>query len=212
MSACGNKGLQLKVCDIAQCEGACCYDGVYLLPSEETFLRELVALVPELRAKLPEEFIVDGYWEGERQGRKTATRPHDYKSPDYPAHFARTRCVFADEVGLCELEKLARGRGQHPWTFKPTTCWMFPLQDDAGEPAEPVRDAKDDPYYSKEYPGYASCVSCGRHDANGQPWREALQKEVAYLESAVQLPILGSAGNSAAELLAAGIPGKKNPT
>jgi hypothetical protein len=203
--------LKLSACDVRGCEARCCYDGVYLLPAEEAFLRELVQCVPQLRAALPAEFIVDGYWGGEHMGRKTATRPHEYRSPDYPAHFARTRCVFADDVGFCELEKFARGRGQHPWTFKPTTCWMFPLQDDAGEPAAPVRSEADDPYHTPEYPGYATCVPCGHQDPRGKPWREALRNEIAYLQQAPQLPLLGTPGHTVAELLAASDATKKNP-
>lgn len=210
----GNGPLKLKVCDITQCEGRCCYDGVYLLPAEEEFLRELVAKVPALAAKLPSEFIVDGYWNGERMGRKTATRPEQYQSADFPAHFTRTRCVFGDSQGFCELEKFARGRGQHPWSYKPTTCWMFPLEDEDGEPVEPVRGPEDDPYRRPDYPGYASCVPCGRHDPAGVPWRQALAREISYFEGATQLPLLGTPGHTVDELLAAGnadAPGKKNP-
>lgn len=204
MSAAAGGPLKLSVCDVRQCEGRCCYDGVYLLPAEEDFLRELVARVPELAARLPEEFIVDGWWGGKRLGRKTATRPVDYQAADFPAHFTRTRCVFSDAAGYCELEKFARARGQHPWTFKPATCWMFPLQDEDGEPAQPVHGVDDDPYVTEDYPGYASCVSCGRHDPAGKPWRQALAREIEYLESAPQLPLLGSPGHSVTELLAAG--------
>jgi hypothetical protein len=203
--------LRLSACDVHQCEGRCCYDGVYLQATEEKFLNELVAQLPQLRAELPDEFIVDGYWSGELMGRKTATRPQEYRSPDFPAHFTRTRCVFSDEVGFCKLEKFARANGQHPWTYKPTTCWMFPLQDDDGVPAAPVRGKADDPYCTPEYPGYASCIPCGRHDPQGKPWREALHKEIEYLEQAQQLPVLGSPGNSVTELLAAASAGKKNP-
>jgi hypothetical protein len=208
--------LRLSVCDIRQCEGRCCYDGVYLLPAEEEFLRDLVARVPALAAVVPAEFIVDGWWGGKYLGRKTATRPVDYKAADFPAHFTRTRCVFSDAAGYCELEKLARSRGQHPWTFKPTTCWMFPLQDEDGAVAEPVRGPADDPYVTADYPGYASCVSCGRHDPAGTPWRQALAREIDYLESAPQLPLLGAPGNTVQELLGRGtdaqrLADKKNP-
>jgi hypothetical protein len=202
MSGARGGPLKLSVCDIRQCEGRCCYDGVYLLPAEEQFLRELVARVPELAAKLPAEYIVDGWWGGKHLGRKTATRPVEYKAADFPAHFTRTRCVFSDAVGYCELEKFARSRGQHPWAFKPATCWMFPLQDDNGEPAEPVRGPEDDPYVAPDYAGYASCVACGKHDPAGRPWRQALAREITYLEAARQLPLLGSPGHSVAELLA----------
>jgi hypothetical protein len=205
-------GLRLSGCDIRQCEGRCCYDGVYLQDGEETFLRELVSKVPALKALVPDDFVVDGYWQGEFKGRKTATRPAEFQSADFPAHFTRTRCVFGDKQGFCELEKFARERGQHPWTFKPTTCWMFPLQDVDGKPAAPVRNAVNDPNYSAEYPGYASCLPCGRHEPGGRPWRESLRKEIGYLKRAAVLPVLGSVRNSVDELLAQGqLPGKKNP-
>jgi hypothetical protein len=140
----------------------------------------------------------------------------DYRAADFPAHFARTRCVFSDAAGYCELEKFARSRGQHPWTFKPATCWMFPLQDENGEPAEPVRGPEDDPYITADYAGYASCVSCGRHDPAGAPWQQVLAREIAYLEAAPQLPLLGAPGRTVEELLANGEVGqrttdKKNP-
>jgi hypothetical protein len=119
--------------------------------------------------------------------------------------------VFADEAGLCELEKFARANDQHPWTFKPTTCWMFPLQDEDGEPAEPVRGTDDDPYRTESYAGYASCVPCGRHDAHGAPWRNTLQQEIQYLQQAANLPLLGTPGHTVDELLARIALAKKNP-
>lgn len=207
--------LKLAVCDIRECEGRCCYDGVYLLAGEEDFLRELVARVPALAARLPAEFIVDGWWDGQYLGRKTATRPVDYRAADYPAHFTRTRCVFSDAAGYCELEKFARSRGQHPWAFKPATCWMFPLQEEDGRACEPVRDRDGDPFVTENYCGYASCVACGRHDAQGVPWKQALAREIAYLEAATQFPLLGSPGHTVEELLEQGTSGadeaKKTP-
>jgi hypothetical protein len=195
--------LRLSNCDVTVCEAMCCYDGAYIEPQEEAFLHELVRRLPALQARLPAEYIVDGHWGGESLGRKTATRAHDYTNPAYPAHFARTRCVFADAQGFCELEKLARSRGQHPWTFKPSVCWLFPLHQEDGTPEPPPLKPRDDPYREPGYPGYSTCVSCGRHDSKGQPWRNALTAELAYLAKAQQLPLLGSPGNSVEELLGA---------
>lgn len=172
------------------------------MPGEEAFLRELVSKVPALREALPEEFIIDGWWDGELLGRKTATRPHEYRSPDFPAHFTRTRCVFADGQGYCRLESFARQRGQHPWTFKPATCWLFPLQEQDGKPESPVRRSSDDPFRTEGYPGYANFVPCGTHDQKGAPWRKALAAEIRYLGQAASLPLLGSPGHSVNELLA----------
>jgi hypothetical protein len=201
--------LRLCNCDVRQCEAMCCYDGAFLDPEEEQFLHELVAKVPALRAHLPAEYIVDGYWDGEFLGRKTATRPQEYHNPQFPAHFTRTRCVFADEIGLCTLEKFARVRGQHPWTFKPSVCWLFPMQESDGEAEAPVADPREDPFQLPGYPGYETVVPCGRHDPAGRPWTEALAGERAWLAQAQQLPLLGSPGNSVDELLAAGAPKKR---
>jgi Protein of unknown function (DUF3109) len=203
--------LRLSPCDVRQCEARCCYDGAYIEPAEEAFLVELVDQLPDLKAHLPDHFIIDGYWDGEKMGRKTATRSHDYRSADFPAHFAHTRCVFADAEGFCELEKLARSRGQHPWTFKPATCWLFPLHEEAGAPMAPVSGPADDPYRSDDYPGYSPFVPCGRHDDKGRPWREALSSELSYLRNAAVIPLLGSAGHEVEDLLHANQQGKKNP-
>lgn len=197
----GCGGPRLAGCDIHRCEGRCCYDGVYLMQGEEPFLRELVARVPRLAAHLPREFIVDGWWEGQMLGRKTATRPQEYHAPDFPAHFTRTRCVFSDAVGFCELEKLARSRGQHPWTFKPAMCWMFPLQGEEDDPEPPPMTVEEDPYRTERYPGYSAFVPCGMHQPQGRPWREALAGEIDYLARAARIPLLGTPGHTVAELL-----------
>ena len=174
--------LKLKNCDIHACEALCCHDGVYLEPADEAALRAVVDSEPGLRAKLPPVYVVEGHWNGEHLGRKTATRPHAYRNPAFPAHFPRTRCVFADDVGFCELEKLARERGEHPWKYKPFTCWMFPLEEEDGQAVPPPARAADDPYRAPGYPGYVSVVPCGRHDAAGKPWRQALEQELHYFQ------------------------------
>ena len=184
----------------------CCHDGAYLEPQEEQFLHELLAKVPQLQAKLPAT-VYRGRLLGRRAlGRKTATRPHEYRNPQFPAHFTRTRCVFADGSGFCTLEKFARSRGQHPWTFKPSVCWLFPMQETEGQAEAPVADPREDPFQLPDYPGYETVVPCGRHDPAGRPWQQALAGERAWLAQAKVLPILGSPGHSVDELLAAAPP------
>ena len=175
--------LKLQRCDIGKCEAMCCHDGVYLEPAEEAALRAIVEREPALRARLPGEYIVEGHWNGEHLGRKTATRPHDYRNPEYPSHFPRTRCVFADEAGYCELEKLARSRDEHPWKYKPFTCWMFPLEATGRRTVPPPARAAEDPYRSQGYDGFVSRVPCGRHDPDGEPWRSVLEKELHYFHA-----------------------------
>jgi len=184
--------LRLKTCDLRACEAMCCHDGVYLDEGEERRLRALVERTPALRAHLPEEYIVEGWWNGERLGRKTATRPHSYRNPRWPEHFPRTRCVFADEAGLCELQKLGVQQQQHRWRYKPFTCWMFPLDEQEGEAVAPDAAAQDDPHNVPGYPGYVSVVPCGRHEPQGEPWRLALAGELQRYEEVRGQADLGS--------------------
>lgn len=175
-------GLRLKRCDIKTCEGMCCYDGVYLTNEEEHDLLKLVEQHPEILQKLPVEFIVDGYWQGRYLGRKTAIRPYQYQNENFPAHFTKTKCVFSDSNGFCELEKLGGASGVHPWKYKPSACWLFPLSLKDGEPAAPPSSPMDDPYRADDYPGYVTAVPCGQQDPDGMPWEEALSREIRYFK------------------------------
>jgi hypothetical protein len=190
--------LRLKTCDIDACEAMCCHDGVYLDGGEEARLRRLVERTPQLRARLPAEFVVEGWWNGRHLGRKTATRPYAYRNAGFPAHFPRTRCVFADTAGLCELQKLATSRGLHPWHYKPFTCWMFPLDEARGKAVPPSPDPKSDPHRVNGYAGYVSVVPCGRHDPDGRPWRVALARELQRFEEVKGLPDFGSVAEDGA--------------
>ena len=189
-----DNALRLKACDISRCEAMCCHDGVHLDEGEERRLRALVEHTPALRARLPAEYVVDAWIEGEYAGRKTAVRAHDYRNPAWPAHFPRTRCVFADEAGMCELQKLGLARRQHPWRYKPFTCWMFPLGLDAetGAVEQPEVDAADDPSAGPGYPGFVSVMPCGRHDPQGEPWWQVLSGELARYAEVGGLPGHGS--------------------
>ncbi len=54
-------------------------------------------------------------------------------------------------------------------------------------------------------------MPCGRHDAQGLPWRDTLQQEIHYLQQAADLPLLGTPGHTVDDLLARIGPAKKNP-
>jgi hypothetical protein len=168
--------LRLKRCDAAKCESMCCYDGVWLQVEEDQRLTALVTEIPALASHHP--CIVDA----PDGGRKTSTRQHEYKNADYPAHFAGTRCVFADASGLCQLETLARTREVHPWTYKPKACWMFPLTLRNGSLVSPPIKVEDDPCRSPGYPGFVTSVSCGKHTPDGEAWKDVLADEINYYE------------------------------
>jgi hypothetical protein len=195
----------LERCEIQVCEAMCCHDGVYLLAGEEAYLDAIVTEFPEHFAAIETPHVIDapapnaiGISE-----RKTAVRPHSYKQNDFPAHFPRTRCVFADASGLCVLETLARDLNIHPWTFKPSACWMFPLQIIAGEPAPPPAGAADDPAGSgPQYPGYSAYTHCGRVRASGRPWYEVLREEITFFEAASSVPVWALSGNTIQQIIA----------
>lgn len=182
----------LKQCNLNECEARCCYDGVYLLDGEEERIRAAVKTDPEFFKQLPENFIVDGAWH-DLSGRKTATRAHDFKHPEFPAHFTRTRCVFCAPDHRCLLQVFSVKQGLHKWAFKPTACWMFPMQlKNGGQPAPPPGPGEPDPdCLGPEYPGYPTFVPCGQCRPDGLPWQEVLGEEIAFYEATGgELPIL----------------------
>ncbi len=173
----------LSACDLNRCQAQCCYDGVYLREGEEEKLKRIVAGAPEF-FDLPDEWIVDGYWKGAFDGRKTATRPHQFTSPDVPAHLDETRCVFCDNDHKCRLQRLAVERGVHKWAYKPRACWLFPLTEREGELLPPPGPGAPDPDdLGPDYPGYVKFVGCGRHRQNGQRWSESLAEEIEYWQN-----------------------------
>ncbi len=202
-NGCSEKGkCRLARCDIESCEAMCCYDGAYLLEGEERYLNEIVAFSPEDFQDLPGDFLVDGYWEGRFIGRKTAVKPHSYRATDYPTHFAATRCVFADEKGFCKLQKLGEKVGIHPWTFKPSACWLFPLKIADGRPVPPPKNHAEDPDRTgSRYPGFTTCARCGRHREDGELWSITLAEELRYFEENPKVPVWANSGLSVPEII-----------
>lgn len=165
-----------------KCQAKCCYDGVYLNETEVNAIKQFVDTYPEYFTDLPQEFIVDGTWPGMEDTKKTATKPFIYDGPDYPKHFTNTRCVFADENGLCKLQTVATEKQLHPWKVKPRACWSFPIRGirknkiipppSIGEP--------DVDNIGPEYPGYVSFLPCGKPRQKGSSWKSILKNEIQY--------------------------------
>lgn len=168
---------KLHYCKLEECEGICCSDGAFLLPEEERLIHRVVAKYPAHFKHLPKDYIFDGEWEG-NIGRKTAVYKHQYR--DKPAHFANTRCAFAEQDGKCSLQTLAVSLGKQKWAFKPMGCWLFPLSSDEKGLVAPPRTRREDPNnLGKAYPGYVTFTPCGKHSSTGKVWWIALKEEVA---------------------------------
>jgi hypothetical protein len=175
------KCVHLRACKLNECEAQCCYDGVYLEDGEEERIREVVASAPDFFDQLPADFVVDGSWDNGRvSGRKTATRPHEFKIVNLPAHFNRTRCVFCSDGHKCLFQVFAVQRGLHKWAYKPKACWMFPMRIVDHLPAPPpAADEPDPDCLGEEYPGYTKFVPCGQDRSDGDPWDVTLSDEIA---------------------------------
>jgi len=176
-----NTCVKLRICQLDECEARCCYDGVYLEAGEEEKIREIVLSEPEFFKTLPADYIVDGSWQNLVSGRKTAVKPYDFQSEDFPAHFTRTRCIFCRADHKCLLQVLAEQKGLHKWAYKPKTCWLFPLDLIGGELEPPPAIDEEDPLcMGDEYPGYTKFVPCGQDRPDGDPWFKTLAAEIAY--------------------------------
>lgn len=165
---------KLKACDLAVCEGMCCHDGAWLEPEEARSLRQLVF---RRRADLPG--LPDRFLEPVEGAHKTATRPHAYRSPEFPAHFPRTRCVFCLPDARCALQVLAEADGVDRWAYKPRACWLHPLRENADHLLPPPADPAEDWDRTSAYPGYVTFTECGRDREGGAVWTEVLSDECA---------------------------------
>jgi hypothetical protein len=182
----------LARCDISQCRGMCCYDGVYVSEASAAVISELAtdhaAFFAGLGLKLPPRVIVQGDWEDRSDGVKTAVRPHPFSGrvQEYPRHFTDTACVFLALDGRCSLQVLSERLGRHPWFYKPVKCWMHPMT--LGGQAKDVlllHSRETDPYRLPRYDGFVSTIFCGRTCPGGAPASEVLVPELTFLSRIV---------------------------
>lgn len=174
----------LKRCDLASCHGTCCHDGVYLNPDEARTIGKLATDFADFfnvnGIELPANPVVRGSSQGV-SGLKTATKPvqMDELAEDYPQHFELTNCVFLMDDARCSLQLLSEELGEHPWHYKPFTCWMHPLSIDNGELT--IHSRENDPQNLPDYPGFVSQTPCGKADSCGQPACDVLREEIDAL-------------------------------
>lgn len=191
---------KISPCDLGDCHGVCCHDGVYLGPDEAKIIDQLVAKnrsdFEALGLDLPNPVIVFGNWRDLISGLKTATRsePMSAMVEEYPEHFPDTACVFLMTDGRCGLQQFAADRDLHPWYFKPATCWIHPLsivQRSDAPPLLTLFDRESDPQNLPDYDGFVSRTHCGRVDDCGTPAFEVLSGELEMLGRLGRRDLLG---------------------
>lgn len=188
----------LTRCDLSQCQGTCCHDGVYLETDEAATLQTLAAdkasFFKSLGLDLPAKVVVFGKWREESAGPKTATRldAMSAKTSGYPAHFPDTQCVFMLDNRRCSLQVLAESEGRHRWFYKPFTCWLHPIAINgvAGQSELTLYNRQTDPHNFEDYDGFVSRTPCGQIRENcGAPAWQVLDEEFAMLEEISARPL-----------------------
>ena len=151
----------LRRCDLEQCKGMCCYDGIYLSLEEADVVAQLARTEADffhgIGLHLPRKVVVRSSWENLISGKKTAVAPWPVPQTveGFPPHFHATACVFHLADGRCGLQALSEAHGRHPWHFKPTGCWLHPLTSlYTDRPGLGLHDEKTDPCRLPHYDGF----------------------------------------------------------
>lgn len=177
----------LARCDLSNCRGMCCYDGVYVdRPTAElleTLAVERAADFATMGLSLPEQIIIEDIWCPSNlvTDQKTALRQFGFAAAvdGYPPHFRQTACVFLLEDGRCGLQVLAERDRKHPWYYKPFPCWLHPIS--LTETEITIHSDATDPYLFPWYDGYVGKTFCGRTCTGGAAAAELLEDEISFL-------------------------------
>jgi len=183
-------GIKLRQCRMEDCLGMCCYDGVCLDEDEEHYIGAIVDAHPVYFKELGitrENAFEDAIFI-DSECRKTTTRKFKYPPHvGYPKHFEKTSCIFRHPDGRCSLQGLAMQHGEHPWAYKPPSCWLHPLSLERNDRTILWLPQKHtDHVVDKNYPGYSPYTRCGENCATGgmSAW-EALKPELETLGAVV---------------------------
>ncbi|MGZ8470038.1 MAG: hypothetical protein ACXW61_10745 [Gemmatirosa sp.] len=179
----------LAPCDLRDCRGTCCTEGVTLNAEEAMVLRALVRregdALRALAPAMPEQPIVsDDVGESDEEEdapARTALVPRAYHGvvAGYPPHFHDAACAFLMPDARCALQALADLRGRPSWYWKPLACWLHPIALDGDTIRLP--DAASDRHGTGGTGGFASCTPCGRTASDGRPGAEVLAAELRAL-------------------------------
>jgi hypothetical protein len=172
----------------------CCYGGVSVDNDTAEVLQRLATErksdFQKMGLDLPNPVVAPTEWHGVK-ANITALKPRNFRSrvKDYPAHFDETACAFLMEDARCGLQVLAEMDGKHPWYYKPFSCWLLPIKLWKG--AIRLFDKITDPFLYPDYPGFISCIHCGRTDESGAPASELLTPELEYLGKLLNRDLIG---------------------
>ncbi len=103
-----------------QCNGECCYYGVY---ADSTEHQDLLNIKDKI---IP--FMDDSQTTDVSKWFESPVEDKDFTSGiAVGTELHNNKCVFLDKLGLCSLQKLALSEKEHKWKYKPIYCILFPL-------------------------------------------------------------------------------------
>jgi Fe-S-cluster containining protein len=103
-----------------QCNGECCYYGVYAdLKENKTIMGikdKIIPLMDETQTTDTSKWF------------EAPEKDEDFESGiAVGTELYNNKCVFLDKEGLCTLQKLAILNNEEKWKYKPIYCILFPL-------------------------------------------------------------------------------------
>ena len=193
---------KLRRCCLGDCRGMCCYGGVCVDDSTAAVLQQLsvdrASDFRDMGLELPEVVVAATEWRG-LVGNITALKPRPFRSmlANYPGHFDETACVFLMDDARCGLQVLAERDGQHPWYYKPFSCWLLPIKVSNSEIH--LYDDATDPFRFSDYDGFVSRTFCGKTCDRGLPASEVLKPELEFLGRLLGRDLVSEANAQAIE-------------
>jgi len=187
--------IRLRACgEQNKCRAECCSHGARIEADEAERLTEFVgahpvffahldrvseALVPvetpeHGRVYFTEVVTPDGA--GKSGIRRAMAAGQTFNTDDY----RDSMCVFALDDLRCSLQVASVALGLHPWTFKPTGCWLFPLKYGVHEAPDGKKYYRLD-WAGTERPEVAN-YPCSRLVPGGERASEVLREEIAHFK------------------------------
>ena len=178
------------LCELSVCQGMCCYDGVFLEPTELTVLETLIQderdRFEDLGIRWGETPFLLTSGRGGSVRARTSLQPYDYQEEaELPRDFQSTACVFRCQDGRCSLQQISVDVGEDPWHYKPMGCWMHPLELHLGQnPKLSVSGGGRSPFSAR--------TQCGRKCSAGKPGYQVFRRELEVLSDLLDQDLFAS--------------------
>jgi hypothetical protein len=187
------RNIKLRACGEGnKCQAECCSHGARIEAGEAARLAEFMRDHPAFFAHLhrvKEAFVpvetpehgrvyftevVTPDGAGKSGIRRAMAAGQAFGADDY----RDSMCVFALDDLRCSLQVASAALGLHPWTFKPTGCWLFPLKYGVHQAPGGKRTYRLD-WAGTDRPEVAN-YPCSRLDPGGGRASDVLREEIAH--------------------------------